>query len=310
MVSHNGTMRPRQAALLTVGVVAVSFSAIFIRLAHAPSLAIAFYRNAFAAAVILPLAVLKRPGELRSLTRRQAVVAVAAGAVLALHFAVWITSLSYTTIAASVVLVAASPIFVAAGERVLFGQRTTSGTLAGILVGLTGAALVAGGDVVLLSGRAAGGDLLALAGGASAGAYFLAGRSLRQELSLLSYAGIVYSTCALLLLPVALATGTRLTGFPAKTWLLFAAMAVVAQGLGHTIFNYLLKDVSATVVAIAVMGEPVGSTLLALAIFGEVPPWTALVGGVLVLIGIDVALTAQSRARRRAREAPVVTPLE
>ncbi len=296
-------MRFRQVALLTVGVIAVSFSAIFIRLAHAPSLSIALYRNAFAAAVMLPLAIAKKPGEFRALTRRQVTIAVGSGAVLAVHFAVWISSLSYTTIAASVVLVTASPILVAAAERALFGERTSGKAMTGILLGLAGVAIISGGDLLVLSRRAAGGDLLALAGAAAAGAYFVAGRTLRQEISLLTYAGVVYTTCAVLLLPMAALSGARLVGFPSKTWGLFVLMALIPQSLGHTVFNYLLGEVRATVVAVAVMGEPVGATLLGLAIFGEVPPWTAVVGGVLILAGIYVALNAQARGRRRAAAA-------
>ncbi len=289
-----------------MGVVAVSFSAIFIRLAHAPAVSIAFYRNAFAAALVVPLAVARRRPELRALTGRQRLILTASGGLLAVHFATWIASLSYTTIAASVVLVTASPILVAVASSVLFGERVARRAIVGILVGLAGAAIVSGGDLIVVSGRAAGGDLLAVAGAVAAAGYFVAGRRLRQDLSLLTYVATVYATCALLLWPAAVLSGARLTGFPAKTWGLFVLMALVPQMLGHTVFNYLLKDVSATVVAISVMGEPIGSTLLALAFFGETPPWTAVLGGLLLLAGIYVAVTAEGRARRRQP----VTPLE
>jgi drug/metabolite transporter (DMT)-like permease len=291
-----------------MGVVAVSFSAILIREASAPALTVALYRNAIAAAIVVPLALLRRRDELRSLTRSQVAIAVGSGALLALHFATWIASLSFTTIAPSVVLVTASPILVAGVSARLFGERIERTVILGILVGLAGAAIVSGGDLVTLSPRAFGGDLLAVAGAVAAAGYFVAGRRLRQELSLLTYVALVYATCALLLWPMAVAAGSRLTGFPARTWGLFVLMAAGPQMLGHTVFNYVLKDVSATVVAISVMGEPVGSTLLALAFFGEVPPWTAVVGGVLVLAGIYVAVTAQGRARRRLLQP--VTPLE
>jgi len=299
-------MPVRHAALLAMGVVAVSFSAIFIRLAHAPAVSIAFYRNGFAAALVVPLAVARRRPELRALTGRQGLILTASGGLLAVHFATWIASLSYTTIAASVVLVTASPILVAVASSVLFGERVARRAIAGILVGLAGAAIVSGGDLIVVSGRAAGGDLLAVAGAVAAAGYFVAGRRLRQDLSLLTYVATVYATCALLLWPAAVLSGARLTGFPAKTWGLFLLMALVPQMLGHTVFNYLLKDVSATVVAISVMGEPIGSTLLALAFFGETPPWTAVLGGLLLLAGIYVAVTAEGRARRRQP----VTPLE
>jgi drug/metabolite transporter (DMT)-like permease len=301
----------RNGLLLVTGVVAVSFAAIFIRYADAPALSIAMYRQAMAAAVVLPLALGLRRDELRGLSRRQLGLAVGSGAVLALHFATWIPSVKLTTVAASVVLVTASPIFVAAGSRFLFGERVGTITVGGILVGLVGAAVVSGGDFAV-STRAVAGDLLALAGAVAAAGYFLLGRQLRQEVSALTYVGLVYATCAVLLWPVAALSGSRLVGFDGKTWAMFILLALVPQLLGHTVFNFVLKDLSATVVTISVMGEPVGSTLLALGFFGEVPPWTAVVGGVLVLGGIYVAVTAQSRAARRAGPVPepMVTPLE
>ena len=283
--------------LLTIGVVAVSFSAIFIRQAHAPALTVALYRNAISAAMVLPLAAWLRRGELRAIAPRRVGIAVLAGAILAAHFAAWISSLSYTSIAASVVLVTSSPILVAAASRILYGERIRPATMTGIMVGLAGAGIVSGGGFAI-SSRAAWGDFLALAGAVAAGGYFVAGRHLRQELSLLTYVALVYTTCALVLLPVVVLSGTRLSGFPAKTWGLFVLMAVVPQMLGHTVFNYLLKEVDATIVAISIMGEPIGSTLLALAFFGETPPWTAVAGGVLILAGIYVAVTAQARGRR------------
>ena len=301
-------MSVRNATLLALAVVAVSFSAIFIREAHAPAITIALYRNAIAAAMVLPVALVRRRAEIRSLTRTQLGIAVGSGALLAFHFATWIASLSYTTIAASVVLVTASPFLVAVMSSRLFGERMDRTALAGIVLGLVGAAVVSGGDLFVLSKRAAGGDLLALAGAVAAGGYFVAGRGLRREVSLLTYIALAYSTCALLLWPTAVVAGVRLTGFPARTWGLFVLMAVVPQMLGHTVFNYLLRDVSATMVAVSVMGEPVGSTLLALAFFGEIPPWTAVVGGLLILGGIYAALTSPGRARRR--EPQPVMPLE
>jgi drug/metabolite transporter (DMT)-like permease len=138
-----------------------------------------------------------------------------------------------------------------------------------------------------------------LGGAVAVAGYFLAGRRLRPDVSLLTYVGVVYATCALLLWPVCLRSGSRLTGYDGRTWAMLVLLAVVPQGIGHTVFNYLLRDVSATVVAVAVMGEPIGSTLLALAFFGEVPPWTAVLGGLLILAGIYLAVTAQGRARRR-----------
>ena len=296
----------RQVLLLALGVVAVSFSAIFIRLSHAPALSIALYRNAISAAIVLPPMLVLRRAEVKRLTRTQLALALLAGAILAAHFALWISSLSRTTIAASVVLVTTSPVFVAVGARVLFGERISRRALGGILVAVAGAGVVSGGGFSL-SGRAFQGDILALLGAVAAAGYFLAGRHLRQDLSLLAYVGLVYASCTIALVPMALAGHAPLAGFPPSTWGLFLLMAIVPQMLGHTVFNYLLKDVDATLVAIAIMGEPVGSTLLALVFFAEVPPWTAVAGGALILAGIYVAVTVQARM---VRPTGVAVPLE
>jgi len=294
-------MSPRHLALLALGVAAVSCSSILIRLAEAPALSVAFYRNAMAAVVLVPLALRGHRAEIRSLSRRQWGIAALSGVLLAVHFALWIPSLSYTSVAASTVLVTTQPVWVALIGRG-FGETVSRRTLVGIGLSLAGAIVISGGDFGL-SRRAAFGDALALLGAVAAAGYFLSGRNLRVRLSLLTYVGIVYSTCALLLAGAMAVSGTPFAGFEPKVWLLFALMALVPQILGHTVFNYLLADVRATVIAIAVTGEPIGSTLLALAFFGEVPRWTAFAGGALILAGIYVTVAAQTGRQR-------VTPLE
>jgi drug/metabolite transporter (DMT)-like permease len=295
-------MSPRQLSLLALGVVAVACSSILIRLSDAPSLSIAFYRNAIAAAVLLPVALARHRKELRALSTRQWGVAVLAGAFLAVHFALWIPSLEYTTVAASTVLVTTQPVWVALIGRAL-GESVSRRGLLGIGLSLVGAVVISGGDLGL-SRRAAFGDVLALLGAVMAAAYFVSGRSVRPRLSLVPYVAIAYTTCAVLLAGVVAAGGEPFGGFGAGDWLLFALMAVIPQFLGHTVFNYLLAEVEASVVAIAVTGEPVGASLLALAFFGEVPRWTAFGGGALILGGIYVTISAQ--VRRRADElAPI-----
>jgi drug/metabolite transporter (DMT)-like permease len=296
-------MSRRQLALLVVGVVAVAFSSILIRLADAPALSIAFYRNAIAAVVVVPLALARNGDELRRLTARQWGVAVLAGAFLAAHFALWVPSLAYTSVAASTVLVTTQPVWVALIGRVL-GDSVSRRGLAGIALSLVGAVVISGGDLGL-SRRAAFGDLLALLGAVTAAAYFLSGRSVRKGLSLVPYVAIAYATCAVLLAVVVAVSGERFGGFPVEAWVLFVLMALIPQFLGHTVFNYLLAEVEASVVAIAVTGEPVGATLLALAFFGEVPRWTAFVGGTLILAGIYVTISSASR-----RRAPELAPIE
>lgn len=288
-------MRSRHLGLLALAVLAVSSSAILIRLSEAPALAISFYRCAMAAAVLLPIALLRHRAEVRTLGRRQWAVAIASAAALAAHFALWVPSLEYTSVAASTVLVTSSPVWVALLGRVTVGERVTRLAGVGIALSLAGAAVISWGDVGA-SARAALGDALALGGAIAAAAYVLAGRELRQRMSLSTYAGIVYAGAAALLALAMLATGTRFTGYPPDVWGLFVLMTLGPQLLGHTVFNYLLAHLEASVVAISVTAEPVGASLLALAAFGEMPSVSAIVGGALILSGIYVAISGQSRA--------------
>lgn len=294
-------MSPRTAGLLVLGVVAVSFAAPLIRLADAPPLVVAFYRNLLATAVLIPPALFWRWDELRSLDRREVAALAATGLLLAIHFGAWIPSVTLTTVAASTVLVATTPVWAAVGSRLLLGEGVPSRAAVGIAVALIGAVVISGADVAV-SVRAFAGDALALAGAISAAAYLLAGRRLRQRRSLLVYAVVVYAACSAALLVAIVVTGTPLGGYSARSWLMFALLALGPQILGHTVFNYLLGDVQATVIAVAVMGEPVGASILAFALFGEAPALISVAGGVLILAGIYMAVSAQART---AAEAPV-----
>ena len=293
----------RHAGLLVVGVVAVSFSAVLVLLAEdTPKIAIAFYRCAIAAAVLVPLAFARHRNELRSLTNAQRRLAVVSGAFLAAHFATWIPSLDYTSVAASSVLVTTQPLWVALFGRVI-GERPPRHAYIGIGVALVGTVVIAGGDLGG-SGRALIGDGLAVAGAIFGAGYVLAGRNLRQAVSVVSYTAVVYGTAAALLGVVLILTGTPFAGYPPRTWLLFALITIGPQFLGHTVFNYLLGHLEASVVAVAIMAEPVGATLLALAILGRAPSASAVLGGVLILAGVYVAI-AGGRGRAAFLETPV-----
>jgi len=276
-------------------VVSVAFSSILIRAADAPPLSVAFYRNLIAALILLPIALARHGDEFRTLGRRGWALALLSGSLLAVHFALWIPSLSYTTVAASTVLVTTTPVWVALIGRAM-GETVSRRTVLGIGLALAGAVVVSGGDYGV-SAEAAFGDLLALGGAIAAAGYLLAGRSLRQRISLTTYTGIAYSTTAAILAIVLAVSGEPFAGFEPRVWLLFLLMALVPQIGGHTVFNYLLGHVEAGTVAIAVTGEPVVASILALGIFGEVPGWPAVVGGVLILAGIYVTISAQTRAR-------------
>jgi drug/metabolite transporter (DMT)-like permease len=283
-------MSRRHLALLTVGVIAVSFSSVLVRLADAPALAVAFYRCFMAAVVLLPLAFVRHRDELRGLDRRQWRIALLSGLFLGAHFATWIPSLSYTTVAASNVLVTTQPIWVAIFGRFM-GERVARRAYLGIGVALVGTLIISGGDLGG-GGRAAFGDLLALTGAIFAALYILSGRTLRQEISLVTYTGVVYMTAAIALSLAMLVSGTAFLGYEAKVWLLFVLITIGPQFLGHTVFNYLLGHVPASAVAIGVMAEPVGASLLAYAVLSEVPTVATVVGGALILAGVAQALVS------------------
>jgi drug/metabolite transporter (DMT)-like permease len=294
-------MSRRHLAFLAVGVVAVSFSSVLIRLADAPPLTVAFWRMAIASAILLPPMLVRRGEEIRAFERSQWATAGLAGLLLAAHFATWVPSLSYISVGASTVLVTTQPVWVAVIGRIL-GARIARATVLGIALSLVGAIVIFGRDLGTPDLR---GDALALLGAVAAAGYFLSGRSLRRRVSLLAYVGVAYTTCAAVLSLVVVFSGEPFLGLGARAWLLFLLMALGPQILGHTVFNYLLSDVEPGIIAIAVTAEPVGATLLAFAFLGEVPPWTAFLGGALILAGIW--LTIRTAASRVGPEVPAMS---
>jgi len=278
----------RQHVILALGVVSVSFAAILIRLADAPPLVIAAYRLTLASVVIAPIAWTRGKQELRGLSRKEVFLAALSGAFLALHFGLWIASLSYTSVASSVVLVTANPVFVAIASYLLFRERLGRQVVAGIIVCLAGAVLIGYGNWRLGPESLLGG-LLALLGAWAVAGYLLIGRRLRRSMGILSYSALTYTSAAVLLLLAAVASGHPLIGYSPDTYLMLVLLAVVPQLIGHTSLNWSLRFVSATLVTIAVLGEPVLATALAWLVLGEPPSMWEVVGGVLILGGIFFA---------------------
>jgi drug/metabolite transporter (DMT)-like permease len=293
-------------AALAVSIVAVSTSAILVRFSDAPSIVKALYRVVFTTVLLAPVAVSHYREELRSLSARDALVAVVTGVALAAHFATWFESLEWTTVAASVTLVQSQPLFVAVGAAVLLDEAINRRMIGGILVAIAGIVFMSLGG--LLSGAALAGarplygDSLALVGAVMAAGYVLAGRSLRQRVALVPYVTVVYTVCAVVLFAVALvevggggtaATVAALIDYPLEEWLLFVGMALGPGIFGHTVINWALKYVESSVVSVTLLGEPVGSTLLALVLLGEVPDLFTVAGGAVVLGGIYVTATGR-----------------
>jgi drug/metabolite transporter (DMT)-like permease len=275
-------------ALIVVAVGAVSTSGPLIAAAAAPALAIAFWRNGLAAVVVLPFALIRNRAELRGLATREWRLAIVAGCLLAAHFATWIPSLRYTTVASSTALVATQPVWSALFARSR-GAVIARSAWIGIALAVLAAALLTGLDV-RVSGRALGGDLLALAGGVLAAGYVTAGATVRRTVTTTTYTAVCYSTTALLLLVVCLVGGQRLHGYSGTDWVRIAALTAGAQLLGHSVFNRVLRTTSATIVSLSILFEVPGATLLA-ALFlhqhvrvEQIPAALLLLGGVALVI--------------------------
>jgi len=275
---------------LVAGVVAVAFAAIFIKKAEAPSIVIAAYRLGIAAVIITPIALMKAGTELKNLTVKEYLMAISSGGFLALHFALWISSLRYTSVTSSVVLVTASPIFVAVASYLLFKEKITRRILIGIVVSIIGAIII-GFNSWVLGGASVKGSILALSGAMAITGYLLIGRRLRQKMGILSYIFLTYLSAAIVLIIWALIVGGSFTGYSGFTYLMFVLLALIPQLIGHSLLNWSLKFVPATMVTIAVLGEPVGATILALAILQEVPSGFEIAGGLLILGGIALAFS-------------------
>ncbi|WEN40877.1 hypothetical protein CKCBHOJB_00410 [Thauera sp. GDN1] len=280
--------------VLGIGLVAISFSAIFARLAQAEgvnSLAVATWRLGLAALIVTPVALLQSRHELARLTPRQIGMALAAGFLLALHFATWISSLEYTSVASSTALVTTNPLWIGLASFLIFRETPTKMMIGGIALSFAGSLFIfwsdsqtagAGSDPMF-------GNLLALIGSWCFSAYLLIGRRLRAGLGLPAYIWLAYGAAALFLFAASGAGGVELFALSNTAWLVLLAMALGPQLLGHTAYNWSLRYVSATFVAVVTLGEPVGSALMAFIIFGEGFAPLQFVGFSLLLAGIYLA---------------------
>ncbi len=302
------TVSPKVRPYLLIGVAiaAISTGSILIRYAQgdAPALVIAAYRLSFATLIITPLTFARHRAALHSLTRRDLGWAVASGLFLSVHFATWVSSLDYTTVMASVVLVTTSPLWVALASALLMRTHLSWGMRAGLGVTLGGSVLIAlGGDAG--SGRASAplwGNFLALVGAWTIAGYWMIGRHLRARLSMLLYTWLVYGTAAVLMWAAVLVDGLPVAGYRGRVYVLFVLMALLPQLLGHSLFNYALAQLSAVYVSVAALGEPVGATILAALLLGEVPTLLQVAGGGLILGGIFItSLEEQAKARVAGR---------
>lgn len=291
--------------IIPVGIAAVSTASIFIRYAqeYAPSITIAAFRLSLAALLLLPYTVIKYKKELRSLSGIDIRFALLAGIFLAIHFATWITSLEYTTVTSSVVLVSTSPLWVAAMAPIFLGEKSSPIVIAGMVVALLGGGIIALSDVCSwlsgqflclslagnLGSRSLFGDFLAVLGAISGAVYLIIGRYLRRKITLTPYIFLVYGTAAIILVITMFSLVGPPPIYPPRVYSWFILLALVPQLVGHSIFNWSLKYLPAGYIAVTLLGEPIGSSFLAYIFLKEIPTVVKIIGAILILIGIGIA---------------------
>lgn len=269
---------------IPIAIVAVSFAAIFIRLSNSHPIAVAFYRMLFSTLLLLPF-VPSHWEKLKELDRKQWLLLVSTGFLLALHFSAWISSLSYTSVASSVVLVTAHPLVVAWISGWYLGEKIGKKAYLGIFIALGGVVLMTFSDY-RISGEALFGDILAIIGMLAVAGYLIRGREMRKELSLVTYTFTVYLFSTLFLGLISLFFRVSFRFYAPREYLLFFALALVPTIFGHTLYNWSLKYVKASLVSVSLLGEPIISSVLAFFILAETPPVLTIIGGGITLFGI------------------------
>lgn len=270
---------------------AISTSAVLIRHTLAPPLVTTANRLLLAGGLLLAFALVKQRHDVAEAIRRHTLLLGVAGLLLGVHIALWTTSLFWTSVASAVFLIDSHPAMVALAARGRLGERTPPGVWFGIAATALGGGLIASGDFQL-GGRALLGDLMAVAGAAAFAGYLVIGREVRAGLGIAAYAGIVYAVAGCLIGAAAIASGSSLLAFAEHDFPLWLALVLGPTLGGHTVFNWVLRYVPASVVAVSFLGEPVGTTMLAWWVLAEAPATFAVLGGALVLVGLYVAFKA------------------
>ena len=290
---------------ILVAILAVSTASIFIRFAQndgAPSLVIAALRLTFATRILAPIALTKHLEEIKRFTLNEILLGVFSGIFLAVHFATWISSLEYTSVASSVVFVSTGPLWVALLSPLLLKEHLARTAIFGLGLSLAGGTIIGLSDACVwdaglscpalqdvMQGRAMWGNFLSLLGALTVTGYLIIGRKLRSRVSLVPYIFMVYGMAAIALIVIMFVSGNSPFGFAPKTYGWIFLLAALPQLIGHSTYNWALKYLPAALVAVMTLGEPIGSAILAFFILNETPTLATLIGGALILAGIYLA---------------------
>ncbi|WP_339060638.1 DMT family transporter [Tepidibacillus marianensis] len=281
---------------LVIAILAISSSAILVKEAKAPSSIIATYRLMFTILILFFPTLIYHRRELFAVQKRELVYSIFSGLFLALHFITWFESLNYTSIASSVVLVTMQPIFAMMGGVIFFKEKYHILSILGSLLAVIGGMIIGWGDF-RIGGMALWGDILALLGALLATVYWLLGQSVRRRMSLLPYAMLVYGSSTILLILYDLIFSYPLFAYSKRNWIFFILIAIIPNILGHTIFNWSMRYISATTVSMLILGEPIGSTILAYIIYKEHLNLTQWVGSFFIFLGIYIYIRYQTNTK-------------
>ena len=274
---------------LIVAVLALSTSAIFVKIADAPSAITAFYRLFFSAVLILPFAITNSASrnELLNLPGKKIRMGIFAGLLLAVHYVMWFESLSYTSVASSTVLVSLQPLFSMVLGYCFFQEKLRTRALIGCFIAIAGSAIIGWGDFQI-DERALFGDLISFLSAGVIAAYFSVGQILRKDTGVIPYSMLSYTSSSVFLAAYALTKGNSFTAYPAASWYSFLGLALICTIGGQFVFNLLLKNVSATAVTMSILGEPIGTCILAYFILGESITLQQFAGIAVIITGLSI----------------------
>ncbi|WP_040948767.1 DMT family transporter [Gorillibacterium massiliense] len=286
--------------LLLVGIIAISFSSIFIRWSAAPISVIAMYRLYLTNLIMLPFLIKFWP-EIKAIPLRNWLLLLVTGAALGVHFLFWMSSLRYTSVASSTAILSLEPVLVLLGSILAFRQRNHPLVVVGMIVAVIGTALIGWGDFGL-SARYLQGDVLSLLGTAAVAVHMLLGQKLRATMSAYVYSFFSFFMAANVLALYNLILGYSFGGYSAREWGIFALLAIIPTLIGHYLFNWLLKYMKASSVSMSILGEPVGSTILAYFMLKESVPIITGVAALLLLLGVWLFMKGGEREKINLRE--------
>lgn len=273
---------------IIVGIIAISFSPILVRWSHAPASVQGMYRLVITVLLMLLFGG-RRYSSIKSLSRKNWLFLTASGFFLALHFLLWMSSLAYTTVASSTILLTLEPLFVMGGAFFLFKERTTPFAIAAMGIAIMGAVLIGWGDIGISPANVYG-DVLSILGTIAMAFSMLAAQRLLTQISPFLYSLIVFAVGALVFALYNVSLGIALFDYPLQDWGIFVLLAIVPTVFGHILFNWLLQYVNGTTISMCVLGEPIGASILAALLFGEILSTSQLAGGILVVVGLYLFL--------------------